>query len=219
MTDHGAASRGQELGPAAAHLVAGAEAEARALGHDRVGTEHLLLAVLADESTSAGRALTGAGATLAMARYKVREARSSGGSPAPDGSLPLTDRAGRALGRSVRFARSDRADGVATHHVLLGVLDVEGTAGQVLRGLGVDVHALQSALDGSVTSPDATAAPAPAAEARPPRPTAITCASCRSPLDEGVVHRSVRSVGTDGLRSVVVYACPACGAALGASPA
>lgn len=217
MSDHGAANRAQELGPAAARLVAGAETEARALGHDRVGTEHLLLAVLADESTSAARALTGAGATLAMARHKVREARPGGDGPASADPLPLTDRAGRALGRSVRFARSDRAEGVATQHVLLGVLDVEGTAGQVLRGLGVDVHALQAALDGSVAPAEASVGPA--SEARPSRPSAIACPSCRGALDDGVVHRSVRSVGTDGLRSVVVFACPACGAALGAAPA
>lgn len=218
MSDHGAANRGQELGPAAARLVAGAETEARALGHDRVGTEHLLLAVLADESTPAARALTAAGATLAMARHKVREARPGGQEPPSAGPLPLTDRASRALGRSVRFARTERAEGVATQHVLLGVLDVEGTAGQVLRGLGVDVHALQASLDRTVAPADADPG-APAAEPRPPRPTAITCPSCRSALDDGVVHRSVRSVGTDGIRGVVVFACPGCGAALGASPA
>lgn len=218
MTEHGAVDRGEELGPAAARLAAGAEAEARALGHGRVGTEHLLLAVLADEATPAAKALAGAGATLAMARHKVREAR-RGGEPALAGPLPLTDRASRALGRSVRFARAERADGVATQHVLLGVLDVEGTAGQVLRGLGVDVHALQSALDSSEAPAATEAVPAPSPDARPSRPTAITCPACRGALDEGVVHRSVRSVGTDGLRSVVLHACPGCGAALGASPA
>ena len=38
----------EALGAAARRAVAAAEAEALAIGHDRIGTEHLLLGILAD---------------------------------------------------------------------------------------------------------------------------------------------------------------------------
>ena len=56
--------------------------------------------------------------------------------------LLRSERAARALGRSVRFSHAARASSVGTEHVLLGVLDVEGTAGQVLLWLGADVERL-----------------------------------------------------------------------------
>jgi hypothetical protein len=139
--------------PAARRAVSLAEEEARELGHDRVGTEHLLLGLLTNESSTA-RVLANAGVTLTAARHKVAEA--VGAPPdgeVPPGPLPRTPRVERALGRSVRFAHGRGSDLVASQHVLLGVLDVEGTAGQVLRGLGLDVDRLRRTLDRLAPSP------------------------------------------------------------------
>ena len=48
--------------------------EARALDHIRVGTEHLLLGLLADDAGDAAEVLRAAGANLTAARHKVVEA-------------------------------------------------------------------------------------------------------------------------------------------------
>ncbi|MEO8696431.1 MAG: Clp protease N-terminal domain-containing protein [Acidimicrobiales bacterium] len=219
--DDDLARAGDEHGfdPGAARAVALAESEASQLGHDRVGTEHLLLGLLTNDSATSTM-LTDAGVTLAAARNKVAEAvgPSSGERPDPRRRLlPKTARAARALARSRRFAHARGSDVVTSQHVLTGVLDVEGIAGQVLRGLGVDVDALRASLDAFVEdSPRHTdMAPRPHVVFRAP-----ACPSCDASLDEDLVHRVV-SAGDDrgNTREALVFACGACGRVLGVGPA
>jgi len=193
-----------------------AEAEAASLGHGAVGTEHLLLGVLTGDDRAAA-ALSSAGATVAAARHKVAEAGRAPKTPTDGGSLPFTSRAERALGRAVRFSHQARAEAVGTGHVLLGVLDVEGTAGQVLRGIGVDVSRLRDALT-SEPADDATPpqqAPAPAAT---PAVATPTCSSCGAAVDE-LVFTKVRAVNEEGRTGeVVMFSCRSCGTVLGVAP-
>jgi hypothetical protein len=208
-------------------VVALAESEARGLRHHRVGTEHLLLGVLALDGTAASARLQDAGITLAAARHKVAEAVPQGEVP-PAEPLPRTERAARALGRSHRFSHANRSATVGPEHVLLGVLDVEGTAGQVLRGLGADVERLRSALrtpppDEVASDEPVDAAPpleaVPAAEpVAPATPAPVVCAGCGAVLDDGIEYRVLIASGSRGPREVVAYSCRACGRALGAGP-
>ena len=190
-----------------------AEREARALGHDRVGTEHVLLGLLTEEDGAAAEVLLGTGVAIAAVRRKVQEAvgPSQGGGSEPTS----TARASRAIGRAPRFARDAGATAVGSEHLLLAVLDVEGTAGQVLRGLGVDVEHLRAALGARplVTGTSGTAtAPAPETAAEePPR-----CASCGAPLDGGVQATVVTASGHGEATDAVLLSCPVCGTVLGA---
>jgi ATP-dependent Clp protease ATP-binding subunit ClpC len=187
--------------------VALAEREARSLGHERVGTEHLLLGLLAAEDGIADEALRAAGATLSAVRRKVVEAVGQGTAA---GAAPTwTPRAGRALGRAPRFARDRREDLVTPDHVLLAVLDVEGTAGQVLRGLGVDIEALRSGL------PDAGADPEAAPIAPKPQAVSPHCPTCHEPATGGLQGNEVPLRGPAERRMVVVVSCPGCGTILG----
>jgi hypothetical protein len=209
--------------------VALAESEARGLRHDRVGTEHLLLGVLALDGTAASARLHDAGITLAAARHKVAEAVPQGDVPPPE-PMPRTERAARALGRSHRFSHATRSATVGPEHILLGVLDVEGTAGQVLRGLGADVERLRTVL--RTPPPDEVASDDPveavpavdvAPVAEPVGPSAATaapvvCLGCGAVLDDGIEYRVLIASGSRGPREVVAYSCRACGRALGAGP-
>lgn len=198
--------------PAARRAVALAEREAQSLGHGRVGTEHLLLGLLAAEDGTADEALRTAGASLTALRRKVIEAVGPG---TADGAAPgWTARAGRALGRAPRFARDAGGDLVAPDHVLLGVLDVEGTAGQVLRGLGVDLEALRSGLHGAGNEATGEAAPEPPAASRPPAVPAH-CPTCHDPVAGGLQSSEVPLRGPAERRVVVVVSCPACGTVFG----
>jgi ATP-dependent Clp protease ATP-binding subunit ClpA len=197
--------------PAAGRALELAEAEAAELGHGRVGTEHLLLGILEGDDV-AGHALRAAGATLAAARSKVREAVGGQRSLAPraPGRPERTARAARAIARAERLSHQARSEVVETAHLLLGVLDVEGTAGQVLRGLGVDVGALREAFDdrrATVVSSSASA-------------TTARCASCGAELDDHLAVQTVEARGERGeVRKALVFSCDACGAAVGASHA
>ncbi len=213
----------------ARQVMALAEAEARALGHAHIGTEHLLLALMVDEGGQVARDLARAGATLHPARAKVAEAvgRNSadpgGVHPADTGgpALPLTARASRALERASRFCFQRRDGEVQPVHILLGVLDVEGTAGQVLRGLGVDVGQLHDLVGSGRPEPrepapaPVRARPVPGAEPRGPR-----CQSCGVGLEAVLGHRLLTARDPAGVpRAFLVTYCSACGAALGAAPA
>jgi ATP-dependent Clp protease ATP-binding subunit ClpA len=205
----------------AARAVALAESEAHQLGHDRVGTEHLLLGLLTNDSATSTM-LSEAGVTLAAARSKVIEAVGPASRANPDrrtGSLPKTARAARALARSVRFAHARGSEVVTSDHVLTGVLDVEGIAGQVLRGLGLDVEALRASLDALVEpSPPERDAASRAPAHRLFRPA--TCPSCDALLDDDLVYRVVPAGDEHGhTRNALIFACGACGRVLGAGPA
>jgi hypothetical protein len=153
-----------------------AQAEARRLGHDHIGTEHLLLGILTEGHSRAARALIAVGVTPSTCRQKVAEAVGNTAPAAPDGDLDLTERARRSLQRAVRLANRQRQDHVEAEHILLSVIQVEGRAGQVLRGLGVDPARVRAAVaeidvvgvgtaggDGSAHAPRASGPAAPAA--------------------------------------------------------
>jgi ATP-dependent Clp protease ATP-binding subunit ClpC len=124
-----------------------AQAEARRLGHGHVGTEHLLLGILTEGHSRAARALITVGVAPSACRQKVAEAVGTApGPPSKDGDLDLTERARRSLQRAVRLANRQRQDHVEPEHILLSLIQVEGRAGQVLRGLGVDPARVRTVL-------------------------------------------------------------------------
>jgi ATP-dependent Clp protease ATP-binding subunit ClpC len=225
------------FGQGARRAMAMAALEARELGSTRLGTEHLLLGLLAHTEGGAARLLGDSGVTLPAARRKAAEASGAvrleeaiesraGGRSAP--GLVRSARAERAIGRAFRFSHEQRSREVRTEHLLLGVLDVEGTAGQVLRGLGVDLDALRAALEppaggGVVAAAEAETVPeddvavgaVPSSRKGPYVPPA-SCASCSNPL-EGSLQFTVLSASDteDRKRDVIVVSCRACGAAVG----
>jgi ATP-dependent Clp protease ATP-binding subunit ClpC len=194
-------------------VVSLAEAEARRFGHSYVGTEHLLLGILAGGESPAADALVAGGATLDAARDKVAEV--AGGTGRAGGDPQLSDRARRALERASRLSLRARDPEVSSEHILLAVLDVEGRAGQVLRSLAVDLAGVRNAVD-------PTAQPAPPGDperARAPGAGPV-CPSCGAALDSNLAHRTLASPGDDGeIRDFVVAYCGACRTALGSMPA
>ena len=191
-------------------VVALASTEARALDHARVGTEHLLLGLLSDVDGRSAEVLRAAGASLAAARHKVSEVAPRGAAAPTGDVLPFTPRAQRALERAGRFSRQDRAAEVTSGHVLLGVLDVEGLACQVLRGLGVDVVRLRDAI---VTSPDAIATADPDEVAdRASIGSQPRCPGCGAVLAETLAEVPIT---TTSMTAVSVVYCAGCGATLG----
>lgn len=219
---------------AARMVVQVAESEARRMGHPHVGTEHLLLGLLAAGDGSAAATLHGAGVTLDAARSKVAEAVGARRPPGARAHLELSSRASRALARASRASLQRRDPHVGTADVLRGMLDVEGTAGQVLRGLGIETARLRTDVGSNGHDSPAKAVPPPAAEPTPapvrapmvdspprtlPPSSAPACRSCRAQLVDTLRHQVLRSVGTSGNhRDIVVVFCAACGDTVGAFP-
>lgn len=186
-----------------------AQQEATALEHPHLGTEHLLLGLIAVDGPTRD-ALLAAGATADATRTKVAEA--VGQRAAQRGDREPSTRARRALDRASRLSLQRRDDAVEPEHLLVAVLDVEGRAGQVLRGLGVDVGALRSNID-------ATPADVPAVHPDAAPVDTVHCAVCGAGLARGLAYQVIAGVDGDGRRkNFTVVSCGACGAVISALP-
>jgi hypothetical protein len=126
-----------------------AKGEAGRLGHDRVGTEHLLLGLLRDEQCLAVATLGGLGIAPATVRRRVEETVGRGqaehdGYP---GHLPTTKAFTLVLGLAGRETMELDHDRLGTEDLLLGLArEGEGVAAQVLQELGAGLLELREAV-------------------------------------------------------------------------
>ena len=219
---------------------------ARDLGHDQVGTEHLLLGLLSEGGTDAARALSRCGVTFEACRAKVAEAVANKRHGPHSEDLSFTDRATLALERADRMSLRQRCDQVGTRHVLLSVLDVEGTAGQVLRGTSVDPERIRKEIERAATEEAGViseagvdsktgavsrtgvgqqagvgqeagaAARVPASATQPAPPR---CPACRRDLEASLSYRVLAATGPGRSRArISVVYCSACGTTIGVVP-
>jgi ATP-dependent Clp protease ATP-binding subunit ClpC len=128
----------------ARRVVVLAQEEARALGHDYIGTEHILLGLLHNSDATAGRVL----ATLKVTPEAVRERVGEYSPPddkKPGGHVPFSPRAKKTLELSLREALQLGHNYIGSGHILLGLIREErGTAAKVLSELGVELEAARN---------------------------------------------------------------------------
>lgn len=113
-----------------------AQEESRALGHNYVGNEHLLLGLLAQADGMAGDVLRGLGVSREAILARTR-AHVGAGPPRRSEALCVTPQLKRALDEARAEARrlGDRCAGA--EHVLLGIARMDkGFAPQLLQELG-----------------------------------------------------------------------------------
>jgi ATP-dependent Clp protease ATP-binding subunit ClpA len=143
----------------ARRVVVLAQEEARMLGHGYIGTEHILLGLLAEGDGLAAQALAALDISLDAAREQLVEILGEAtGQPA--GHIPFTPRAKKVLELSLREAQRLGDNYIGTEHILLGLArEGEGVGVQILDRLG--------ATRGKVlTQPVLTARAMPAEELR-----------------------------------------------------
>jgi ATP-dependent Clp protease ATP-binding subunit ClpA len=120
-----------------------AQDEARRFNHNYIGTEHLLLGLLAEPDGVARRALLAAGVTLDDSRARVQAAVGTG-KRTPAGHIPFTPSAKKVLELGLREALSLRHDYIGTEHLLLGLIrEREGLGARLLTQAGVDLLSLR----------------------------------------------------------------------------
>jgi ATP-dependent Clp protease ATP-binding subunit ClpA len=120
----------------ARRVVVFAQEEARDLNHSYIGTEHLLLGLMRDADSVAGRTLQELEIGQDAVREQVIEIIGRG-KQAPSGHIPFTPRAKKVLELSLREALQLNHSYIGTEHILLGLVgEGEGVAAQVLIKLG-----------------------------------------------------------------------------------
>ncbi len=125
-----------------------ANQEAQRLGHDHIGTEHLLLGLVKEVSGVAAVVLREFKVDLSSARQQVERAVHG---PNRDVSshpvLQQTPRLQRVLQFAVQEAQELGQNYVGTEHLLLGLLrEPEGTAAKVLSGLHLQLEQVREAV-------------------------------------------------------------------------
>lgn len=133
--------------PAARQVITGAEEESRALRHEWVGTEHLLLSMLRDPGSSVSRALASVGVDVeAVGRGLVETVGEGAGDVA--GPRPFTERAKRVLEMALKEGLESEAKQVEPEHILFALLrEGQGVAASVLVDLGASLERVQEGLE------------------------------------------------------------------------
>ena len=185
------------------------------LNHDYIGTEHLLLGLVADEDTTAAQVLISMRVSLTTVQTRVKEAIGVGQAK-PRDHLPFTPRSKKVLELSLREALQLGHAYVGTEHILLGLVrEGEGIGAQVLRTLGVPLESVRAKVTkllkerGSIEEVDL------------PAPSGFTplCPNCSRELTE-ISRKAFDTPGTGpGADSVDLVFCGNCGHTLGALPA
>jgi ATP-dependent Clp protease ATP-binding subunit ClpC len=157
----------------ARQVVVLAQKEARALKHNYIGTEHILLGLIREDEGIAARVLESFDVTAEEVRAQV--ARIVGqGDEVLGGQMPFTRRGKRVLERSLDEAIALNHNYIGTEHLLLALTSIdEGVAVHILVGLGVDPDKIRNEVARTLSGPARRAAPpgAPApARDNPPRP-------------------------------------------------
>ena len=122
--------------------------EALRLGHDYIGTEHLLLGIIREGEGVAVKILRNLGGDL----YKIKKAiedtvRATGGT-LTIGNIPLTKQAEKVLRVTYLEAKLFKSERIGTEHLLLSLLrDDDNIAAQILSQFGITYDAVRSELE------------------------------------------------------------------------
>jgi ATP-dependent Clp protease ATP-binding subunit ClpC len=128
----------------ARQVVVLAQDEARALKHNYIGTEHILLGLLREEEGLAARVLESLDITVEEVRAQI--ARIVGqGDEVTTGQIPFTPRAKKVLELALREALSLGHNYIGTEHLLLGLVrENEGVAARILLDFDADAEKVRN---------------------------------------------------------------------------
>ncbi|MES2522292.1 MAG: Clp protease N-terminal domain-containing protein [Gemmatimonadota bacterium] len=169
--------------------------EAHRLGHEYVGTEHLLLGLIKEGEGVAAATLQNLNADLDALKDKIIETITQGmASQATGPDLPYTSRAKKVLELSMAEARDLNHSYVGTEHLLLGLLREEkGIAAQTLVHYGVTLEPTRTEILRLLGGPAEASSDAPATPQMPP-----TRRMPETPRAEGIVGVNIQLLMANG---------------------
>jgi ATP-dependent Clp protease ATP-binding subunit ClpC len=119
-----------------------AEDEANKLGHERIGTEHILLGLLREDDSVAIRAFEGLDITIERVRAEVVRIVGRGDNEGPR-DISLTPRASVVTTQTLGHAEGLGWDYIAPQHIMLRIVRARDCiAARILRNLGVSGSAI-----------------------------------------------------------------------------
>ncbi len=125
-----------------------AREEALRLGHDYIGTEHLLLGLIREGEGMAVEILKNLGCDLDELKRAIEDAVRTTGDTMTIGDIPLTKRAEKILKMAYVEAERYKSDITGTEHLLLALVrEKEGVAAQVLISFDLTYDVIREELE------------------------------------------------------------------------
>lgn len=171
-----ATARMHKFTPEARHVIASAQQEAERLGHEYIGTEHMLLGLLDEQESKAAHVLAQfhvdaetvqqqiwtilntrsnvapGNITIALGRLGMFTIKYSRHMRNASGGRKLTRRVQKCIHFAVLETEQQHSARIDTEHLLLGVVrEGGGLACTVLKRIGVDLDEMREAITGSLT--------------------------------------------------------------------
>jgi ATP-dependent Clp protease ATP-binding subunit ClpA len=118
-----------------------ANQESQRFNHEYIGTEHILLGLVKQDTGVAAKVLKNLDIDLRKIRLEVENIVQVGPDLDTMGKLPQTPRVKKVIEYSIEEARNLNHNYVGTEHLLLGLLrEREGVAAQILMNLGLKLE-------------------------------------------------------------------------------
>ena len=142
----------RRFSPQVKQVISRSRNEAVRLGHDFIGTEHLLLGLLTDQKSLALRVLESLEVDPGELRSSVEESihriPSTGNTGLNVGNLPLNKQAEKVLKVTFLEAKMLKSNEISPEHLLLSILkDKENPASKLLRQFDVDYDLYKAELE------------------------------------------------------------------------
>ncbi len=127
--------------------------EALRLGHDYIGTEHLLLGIIREGQGVAVRILRNLDCDLMKLKKAIEDTVRTSGGTLTIGNIPLTKQAEKVLKITQIESKIYKADVIGTEHLLLSLLrDEDNIATQILHQFNVTYDTSRSELNSLLSS-------------------------------------------------------------------
>jgi ATP-dependent Clp protease ATP-binding subunit ClpC len=126
--------------------------EALRLGHDYIGTEHLLLGIIREGEGIAVKILRNLGCDLYKLKKSVEDTVRTSGGTLTIGNIPLTKQAEKVLKITYLEAKLYKSDVIGTEHLLLSLLrDDDNIAAQIMHQFEVHYDKVRAELDNIIS--------------------------------------------------------------------
>jgi len=142
----------RKFSPKVKKIISISRDEAIRLGHDYIGTEHLLLGMIREKDILAIKVLDSLDVDISELKYKIEETSTSAGvSEETDkkvGNIPLNKQAEKVLKVTFLEAKLFKNDEISPEHLLLSILKhEENTASKILYEFDVDYDSFKAELE------------------------------------------------------------------------
>jgi len=170
--------------------------EALRLGHDYIGTEHLLLGVIREGEGIAVKILRNLGVDLYKLKKAIEDTVRTSGGTLTIGNIPLTKQAEKVLKITYLEAKLYKSDVIGTEHLLLSLLrDDDNIAAQILHQFNIHYDVVRSELDNIISGKPTSSHHASQAEKKPEK--------SKTPVLDNFGHDLTKMAAEDKLDPIV----------------